>query len=110
MRSVTAAVLSALANTLLALTPSHADGSRIYVREPRILLSPAQTKLYHACLTDGWVEEFCRDHGWGIFGTYEQTKAECIAAEHHGRYIVNGRPPFLSTEAYCWAKAHKLAP
>jgi hypothetical protein len=108
MRSVVSAGLFALASAL-AIVPSHADGiehAHVSRYAHGILLSPAQTRHYHQCLTDGWIEEFCHRHGWGLFGVYKATVAECIAAQHHGRLVVNGRPPFLSNEAYCWAKAH----
>lgn len=72
----------------------------------RILLTPAQTRIYHRCLTDDWIEGYCRTHAWGAFASYDRTYAECIAAEHHGRFVVNERPASVNMEAYCWHKAH----
>jgi hypothetical protein len=80
-----------------------------YAHQSRILLTPAQTRIYHECLTQDWIEDFCRAHGWGMFAAHNRTVRECIAAEHHGRYVVNGRPPSANMEAYCWDKAHGLA-
>jgi hypothetical protein len=77
-------------------------------RQQRILLTPAQTRFYHACLTADWVEGYCRAHAWGIFDTYDRTEAECVAAEHGGKYPVNNRPALENTEGYCWAQAHNL--
>jgi hypothetical protein len=87
---------------LLSHSPGHA-------RESRILLTPAQTRIYHECLTEDWIEDFCRAHGWGMFAAHDRTVRECIAAEHRGRYLVNGRPAFINMEAFCWDKAHGLA-
>ena len=86
---------------LLACSPGYAG--------ERILLTPAQTRIYHRCLTDDWVEGYCRAHSWGVFSSYNRTFAECIAAEHRGRFVVNGRPPGVNMEAYCWDMAHALA-
>jgi hypothetical protein len=86
---------------LLACPPS-------FARQSRILLTPAQTRIYHKCLIEDWIEDFCRAHGWGMSDAHDRTVRECIAAEHHGRYVVNGRPPFVNMEAFCWDKAHGL--
>jgi hypothetical protein len=45
-----------------------------FSQEQGAFLTPAQTKTYHACLTAEWVEDYCRSHAWGIFGTYDRTK------------------------------------
>ena len=85
---------------LLACSPGDAG--------ERILLTPAQTRIYHRCLTDDWIEGYCRAHAWGAFASYDRTFAECIAAEHHGRFVVNDRPLVVNMEAYCWDMAHSL--
>lgn len=77
-----------------------------YAGHGRILLTPHQTRIYHNCLTEDWIADYCRGHSWGIFSTYDRTYAECVAAEHYGRFVVNGRPPSVNMEAYCWHKAH----
>jgi len=84
---------------------AHAPG---YAGE-RILLTPAQTRIYHRCLTDDWIEGYCRSHAWGVFASYNRTFAECIAAEHHGRFVVIDRPSSVNVEAYCWGMAHSVA-
>jgi hypothetical protein len=81
-------------------------GSPACAQQQVILLTPAQSKVYHECLTAQWVEDYCRDHSWGIFATFDRTKAECVAAENGGIYPVNGRRFFENTEGYCWAQAH----
>jgi hypothetical protein len=77
--------------------------------QPRILLSPSQRRVYHACLTQDWIAEFCRANAWGIFSTYDRTYAGCVAAQHHGEFVVNGRPRLVNMEGYCWDKAHRFA-
>jgi hypothetical protein len=71
-----------------------------------ILLTPSQRSVYHACLTQDWIAEFCRAHTWGILSTYDRTYAGCVAAQHHGEFVLNGRPRGVNMEGYCWAKAH----
>jgi hypothetical protein len=97
--------LIASAAALLWLLPVYTD---VRAQEARILLTPEQTKVYHECLTEGWIEDFCRSHSWGVFSSYDRTYAACIAAEHRGRSLVNGRPPIISMEAYCWEQAHRF--
>lgn len=77
-----------------------------YAGYGRILLTPRQTRIYHACLTEDWIAAWCRSHSWGISSTYDRTYAGCIAAEHYGRFVINDRPPSVNMESYCWHKAH----
>lgn len=79
------------------------------VHEHRILLSPAQRRIYHNCLTQDWTAEWCRAHSWGILSTYNRTYAECVAAQHRGYFVLNGRPRFVNMEGYCWGKAHRYS-
>jgi hypothetical protein len=76
----------------------------------RILLTPKQRKVYRDCLTQDWTAEWCRGHTWGIFSTYDRTYAECVAAQHYGKFVVNGRSRFVNLEGYCWSKARRFAP
>ena len=81
-------------------------GSSAVAQQRQILLSPAQARIYHACLTAAWVQEYCQSHAWGIFATYDRTKAECIAADRGDIYSMNGRRFFENTEGYCWDQAY----
>jgi|ERR1700682_4072759 len=94
---------------MLAVSFGLIVGSPVFAQQQRILLTPAQAKIYHACLTADWIEDYCRSHAWGIFGTYDRTKAECVAAENGGIYPVNGRRLFENIEGYCWDQARNLA-
>ena len=84
-------------------------GSPAFSQEPsRVLLTPEQTKAYHACLTAAWVQEYCHTHAWGIFGTYDRTEAECVAADRGNIYSLDGRRFLENTEGYCWNQAHGI--
>jgi hypothetical protein len=83
-----------------------AGGSPASSQEARVLLTPEQTRAYHACLTAAWVQDYCHSHAWGIFGTYDRTEAECVAADRGDGYALNGRRFLENTEGYCWNQAH----
>jgi hypothetical protein len=86
-----------------------AEGSPAFSQVPRLLLTPQQTRAYHACLTAAWLQEYCQSHAWGILGTYDRTNAECIAVNRADIYSLNDRRPFENTEGYCWSQAHRFA-
>ena len=102
MRTVIRAALL-FVGTLLA------TGSPARSQEAGVLLTPEQTRAYHACLTADWVQDYCKSHAWGIFGTYDRTKTECIAANRGYIFPLFGRRMFENTEGYCWSEAHRLA-
>jgi hypothetical protein len=106
--SPTAAALVSISLVLMQ-TSTYAAEVTAEVHQPRILLTPGQRRVYHACLTQDWTAEWCRSHTWGIFSTYDRTYAECVAAQHHGKFVVNGRPRFVNMEGYCWGKAHRFS-
>jgi hypothetical protein len=84
-------------------------GSPAVAQQQRILLTPEQTKIYHACLTAAWLQEYCNSHAWGIFATFDRTKIECVAADRGDIYSLSGRGYFENTEGYCWNQAHEFA-
>ncbi len=63
------------------------------------LLSPAQTREYHACLFEAWIQHYCH---WN-----SPAYAQCVIANGGGRYPLDGR---LFTEDYCWSTAQGLGP
>jgi hypothetical protein len=63
------------------------------------LLTPSQSRAYHACLFESWIQDYCH---WNSFA-YPQ----CVIANGGGRYPLDGR---LITESYCWYTAQGLAP
>jgi hypothetical protein len=85
-------------------------GSSAFSQEPRLLLTPVQTRIYHACLTAAWLQDYCSSHAWGIFATYDRTRAECVAANHGDIFSLSGRRYFENNEGYCWDQAHRVGP
>jgi nitroimidazol reductase NimA-like FMN-containing flavoprotein (pyridoxamine 5'-phosphate oxidase superfamily) len=73
--------------------------------QPRILLTPGERRVYNNCLAQDWIAQYCRANAWGVLATFNRTYAACVAAQHHGRFVLNGRPPFVNMEGYCSAKA-----
>jgi hypothetical protein len=98
-----------LAATALVVGQLLAGGSPAFSQQPRILLTPEQTRAYHACMTAAWVQDYCRTHAWGIFGSYDRTEAECVVANRGDIFSMNGRGLFENTEGYCWYQAHNLS-
>lgn len=82
------------------------NGRPAFSQEPGILLTPAQTRIYHACLTADWIQDFCRSHAWGTSAAYDRTEAECVAANRGYVRFMDGRDLSGNTEAYCWDQAH----
>jgi hypothetical protein len=108
----TAAVLISIFSVLIQTPTYAAEGEAIAtarVHQHRILLTPSQRRVYHACLTQDWIAEYCRANAWGILSTFNRTYVACVAAQHHGEFVVNGRPGFVNMEGYCWDKAHRIA-
>jgi hypothetical protein len=62
-------------------------------------LTREQTRAYHACLFESWIQDYC--HGNSV--AYSQ----CVIANGGGRYPLDGR---RFTEDYCWYTAQGLAP
>lgn len=85
------------------------EGSPAFSQVPQVLLTPEQTRVYHACLTAAWLQEYCDSHSWGIFGTYDRTNDECLAANRADIYSLSNRRIFENNEGYCWSQAHRLA-
>jgi hypothetical protein len=104
----TAAVLISIFSVLIQTPTYAAEGEAIAtapVYQHQILLTPSQRRVYHACLTQDWIAEFCRANAWGTFSTFDRTYVACVAAQHHGGFVLNGRPRFVNMEGYCSAKA-----
>jgi hypothetical protein len=78
-------------------------------QQPRVLLTPEQTRAYHACMTAAWVQEYCHTHAWGIFGTFDRTEDECVVANRGDIFPMSGRRLYENTEGYCWNQAHNVS-
>ncbi len=63
------------------------------------LLTPAQSRAYHACLFEAWIQDYCHENS----PAYPQ----CVIANGGGRYPLGGR---LFTDDYCWYTAQGLSP
>ena len=97
---VVAATLAAglfLANSSPALSADRAEELGFLTR--------AQTRAYHACLFEAWIQNYCRVTSWG----YSHVYSECVIANGGGIYPFEFR--FLTrTEDYCWNSAQSLPP
>lgn len=72
---MTARIISAIALvTQLTLIPS-----TVMAGEGWDVLSPAQKRVYHACLYASFIQDYCRFHVWG------SSEAECVIANRAGR-------------------------
>ena len=72
-------------------------------------LTRAETWRYHECLTQAWIEDYCRSNSWGMSDTYDRTFVACIAANGGGRYPLQGRRWFNDIERYCALEARQPA-
>ncbi len=97
-----------LAATAFIVGQLLAGGSPAFSQQPRVLLTPEQTRAYHACMTAAWVQEYCHTHAWGIFGSYDRTEAECVAADRGDIFSLNSQRLYENTESYCWNQAHSV--
>jgi hypothetical protein len=98
-----------LAATVLTVGQLLAGASPAFSQQPRVLLTPEQTRAYHACLTAAWVQDYCRTHSWGIFGSFDRTEAECVAANRGDFFSLNSQRLYENTEGYCWNQAHRVS-
>jgi hypothetical protein len=85
-----------------------ASGSSAFSQDAGVLLTPQQTRAYHACMTAAWLQDFCASHAWGIFATFDRTNAECFIANRGDRFPLDGRRYLQITEGYCWEEAHRV--
>jgi hypothetical protein len=68
------------------------------------LLTPAQTRAYHACMTAAWIDDYCRENAWGVFVRYDRTYPACVLANRGRIFPLAGRP-FFDADEYCWNQA-----
>jgi hypothetical protein len=62
-------------------------------------LTRDQTRAYHACLFESWIQDYCH--------SYSLAYSQCVIANGGGKYPLEGR---RFTEDYCWYTAQGLAP
>ena len=68
-----------------------------FAQERMGLLTRAQDRAYHACLFEGWIEDYCHRTSFAY--------PQCVIANGGGRYPLDG--PWY-TDDYCWASAQVI--
>jgi hypothetical protein len=71
-----------------------------FAQERWSLLTPAETRAYHACLTAIWVEDYCRSTAWRVFVRYDRTYPACVLA-NRGRIYPLAGSHFFDRDEYC---------
>jgi hypothetical protein len=94
---VTAAAL-VLGHFLINSSPAFAQ-QRLGLR-----LTAAETRAYHACLFEAWVEDYCRGISWRPTASSDRVYAACVVANGGGRFPLAGRK-WDNTDDYCWHAA-----
>lgn len=69
-----------------------------------LLLPPAETRAYHACLFEAWVEDYCRANSWRPTANYDRVYSACVVANGGGKFPLGGRN-WDNTDDYCWHAA-----
>jgi hypothetical protein len=73
-----------------------------------ILLTPAETRAYRACLYTAWVEDNCRIRSGKLGANYDRLYATCVARVV-GRFPLDGRRFWYNNDEYCWNLARDLS-
>jgi hypothetical protein len=61
------------------------------------LLTPAQSRTYHACLFEAWIQNYCHANS--------RAYAQCVEANGGGRYQIDR---WSNYDSYCWAAAQSV--
>jgi hypothetical protein len=72
------------------------------------LLSPSESRAYHACLFAAWVEDYCRENSWRLDARYSRVYNTCVIANGGGRFPLYGRT-WYNTDDFCWSEAHGVS-
>jgi len=67
-------------------------------------LTAAETRAYHACLFEAWVEDYCRGNSWRPTASSDRVYPACVVANGGGRFPLAGRNRD-NTDDYCWRAA-----
>jgi hypothetical protein len=68
------------------------------------VLSPGQTRIYHACLKDAWIYEYCHANSWRWSRSFERTFPACVLANRGGRFPLESAG-WYNADDYCWSLA-----
>ena len=66
-------------------------------------LTAAETRAYHACLFEAWVEDYCRGNSWRPTASSDRVYPACVVANGGGRFpsgeVVIGTIPMITAGA-----------
>jgi hypothetical protein len=75
------------------------NASAAFAQERAGLLTRTQTRAYHECLFDSWIQDYCHANSHAY--------SQCVVANGGGAYAFQGR---LFTDDYCWYAAQSSPP
>ena len=85
------------------------NGTPAFAQERRgPLLTPAETRAYHACLYAAWVEDNCRIRSGKLGESYDRNYAACVA-NTAARFPLDGRRFWRNNNEYCWSLVRGLS-
>jgi hypothetical protein len=79
--------------------------SPAFAQQRSALLTPAETKAYHACLFAAWVEDYCSANSWRLTASGDRVHSACVVANGGGRFPLHDSRHWYNTDDYCWSAA-----
>jgi hypothetical protein len=70
----------------------------------QVLLSPVESRAYHACLFAAYIDDYCRENSGRLDAHWGRVYSACVAANGGGRFPLDGRT-WYNTDDYCWSRA-----
>jgi hypothetical protein len=89
--------LVALAAVLAAVL---ANASSLEAQDRPRLLTPGESRIYHACLKAAWIDDYCRSRSFGFLATSYDA---CLVA--NGIEVVPVRGYGIGARDRCWRLA-----
>ena len=74
-------------------------------QQSALLLTPAETRAYHACLFAAWVEDYCSANSWRLTASDDRVHSACVVANGGGRFPLHDGRHWYNTDDYCWSAA-----
>ncbi len=74
-------------------------------QQSALLLTPAETRAYHACLFAAWVEDYCSANSWRLTASGDRVHSACVVANGGGRFPLDDSRHWYNTDDYCWSAA-----
>ncbi len=72
-----------------------------------VILTPRESRAYHACLFAAWIEDYCSGNSWRPTSSADRVFPSCVIANGGGRFPLNGRTRD-NTDDYCWSVARQI--